>query len=77
MIHEDNVKTGVNESDIELSSDDNEVGILISIFCHDVQLLKKSCLVDVSAYLWVQTVLFSPICFFICYEAGFRQGILK
>jgi hypothetical protein len=38
MILEDKVKTGVIESDIEFSVDDDEVGILISIFCHDVQL---------------------------------------
>ena len=38
MILKDKVNTGVNESDIDLSSDDDEVGILISIFCHDVQL---------------------------------------
>jgi hypothetical protein len=36
MILEDKVKLAVNESDIALSS--NEVGILISVFCHDVQL---------------------------------------
>jgi hypothetical protein len=38
MILEDKVKTGVIGSDIVLSSDDDEVGILISIFYHDVQL---------------------------------------
>jgi hypothetical protein len=38
MILEDEVETGVIESDIELSADDDGVGILISIFCHDVQL---------------------------------------
>jgi hypothetical protein len=38
MILEDKVKTGVIESDVKLSSDDDEVGILLSIFCHDVQL---------------------------------------
>ena len=40
MILEDEVETGVIESDIELSADDDGVGILISIFCHDVQLWK-------------------------------------